>query len=400
MEGIDVRRFSWKCEFALGEALFLIVAVVAAIASVAYLSGCATGPTQLEQFRAAIGADAPNARLRAAVALPPYAFCGRFDVLGRCTLIGGMMRENGELTTEGDTLHPAGHGGDPFVWREGELYRMDFQHPVYDRELRRWPTAIAHTTSTDGLRWTPPKLIRKPIYHEDGNPQPTQFETPAHAEIAGQHVRALLTYRYEGRWSRRDSVTLWASRDVLGPLEQFGSPLSPELAWEQPWLDPDGDLVGGVQEPTFLGPFGPWVIVVYGAVTYGKGFVPSIGLAGTPDGGQTWVRLPDPIIPDGGQPHAFRDPRGGFHLFWQMRDGPRYEVHHAFSAGNLAQWHLNPANPVLASGGPDWLGRITAPSVLIEEREGRWVWRMWFFGHPDEDERTKWIGAADWVGRP
>ena len=335
-------------------------------------------------------ADAIGARTRAASVegLPSHAQLPRLQIVSKCTLAKGSRWPSGELAS-GD-LHPQGFGGDPFVWRDPTgQWRMLMNFPRYDAEEGRWPTSISWTTSEDGIFWQPPQPLISPT--KVRGRKVIQHETPAYLRHPMGHIVATLSYQYDAIGNRRDTVQLWRGESWDGPYEPMGDPLLPTMRlWEAPYTARWGTTAGGCQEPSLL-IAGPWLIVPYGAVTYqGSEIKPSVALAGTATQGREWTRWPDPILTangaqgGAGQPQCHADPRGGFHLLWTERYGlTDYRVMHAWSAGNLSQWHRFPDPLFTTADHPDFAARINAPCLVIQDGGQRRKLSVYFFGSKD-----------------
>jgi len=374
----------------------------------------------IEAFTATLGGDgSPPEMLPAEAAngaLPSYAFIGKLKREGRAVQKAGVSSE-GEPIAAGTNLNVCGFGTDPdVVLKPGGGFRMVFNSPHWNPALKRYPTAIWGTESDDGINWSTPIPVLTPVLTA-GQQQPVQFETPSlrYDETAGRWLLAVTEYQYEAG-NRSDSVSLWRAEDWSGPYERVGTPLSPVHPWEAPWQNQQGKLTGGCQEPALMPKRCGWLVTPYGGVTYANGQKPSIGIAGSPDDGATWLRLSTPIITSNGkglgagQPDWALDPRGGVHWFWQTRTPPAteggrpiYRVHHGFSHHDLTRVYLNPNNPVLENDDPNaWdSGRITATGVVIEMREGKAVFHGHYFGgkniagtSPCGSGTEQWIGYA------
>ncbi len=360
-------------------------------------------PDEAEAIEAAPPEVAPPAALalRAAIAaaapidgdsLPPWAFPGPFEKRGR--LVRDAVRGPPARTLDAN-LHQRGYCTDPCPVQDPDGgFHVWFNHPV--RRWNRWPTAIFYThTDASGLRCTTPTPAVLPDDDERW-----QYETPnvLFDERTGQWIMLTLRYRYRGK-HRRDHLSLQTAPTPRGPWTKHGAVMWPELPFERPYRDRDDNLQGGLQEPS-LHRCGEWLVSWYGAVTYGRGQWPSVGVAGSLDDGETWVRWPRPLQrgSDGrgaGQPDVVRDPRGGWHMYWQERRGPRHAFHHAFSRDGI-EWHPHPENPILVAGEDGWdRGRITAPAVEIVP-DGGASYRHWlFYFGGDAPARS---GAAWWIG--
>lgn len=355
--------------------------------------------------------------MRAALQLPAHAFPGKFERVGKLTLRPGQERPNGEVTRAGENLGRYVTDPDAVLLPDGR-FRIAFNHSTWDEQIRRYPTQVWTTVQdADSLLCEIPQPWLTPIY-TPGQVQPIQFETPSLGEGPREPTLAVMEYQLtptssgaRGAPRSRVSVVSFWSGDWGGPLQRVGVPITPSTRYEAPFRPPgEAYEAGGCSEPSMV-TAGEWLLVFFQMYTYadGNSVRPSIGVAGSRDGGRSWVKLPEPILTEhdadggAGQPHAVLDPRGGVHLFWQTRrrdpadpERPVYEFHHGFIYGLLNDVLRNPNNPILTTRGETgWdRGRLTALGVEIEMRGSRAVFHGHYFGGAGGagSGETNWIG--------
>lgn len=375
-----------------------------------------------EQLRDAIQGIPVGVAAARSSTTPPDAFVVELDRIDRCTL------RPGPSIPAGKNVHPSGFGtdGDVTLSDDGEWFRIVFNHPVWVSNLPkpggtvrrgRWPTSIwaaSARVADHGTLWTEPTPVLLPRTSPI-HVQPLQWETPSrwYDRLHQLWRLAVLGYQYDVAGHRVDRIYSFRARRPGpdgrdGAYDQVGEPMSPVGADEQPFTNPDGFRLGGVQEPSEQR-FGNLIARWYNKMRYAAGLKPSIGLAISTDNGDTWTRWPRPVqrpthpgAEHAGQPNVVRLPSGrGLSMMWQEVWRAGGVKHHGFFQAwspDGVNWVPNPRNPVLEQSATGWdRGRITAPSQCFvpDGDGGHWLY-LFYFGaaKPAGSGEPFWFGVA------
>jgi len=268
---------------------------------------------------------------------------------------------------------------DPFVIKEGNLFRMWFSWRIYD--------SIAHTQSYDGISWSGPIRVLRPN-SSSGWESKVNRASVVH-NSAGYHMF------YTGQTTTHSRIGYATSIDGINWQRRL-SQAPPVLVPERPWEKTSVMMPHVIYDST-ISKFRMWY-------SGGEQFEPdAIGYAESGDGYSWWKHPSNPIF------------RPNPNNRWESHKVTAcYVLHHndyyymfyigfenlyhaqigvARSKDGITGWERNPNNPIIRRGENAWESEaVYKPTVILSGQK----WWLWY-----NARRSDWreqIGLANHIG--
>lgn len=312
----------------------------------------------------------------------------------------GPFQDAGELQDlDGKRIH----GSDPHIIKDNGVYHLFYTFgPTLSR---RGSPGIYHRTSNDiRTGYSKPNIVLRPsILGGDGDGKSSEEEGTAQRAFrdhwgvetftccqmpSGVWVGLYCGYPGSSPSGRHYDLYLVVARDPAGPWLKIGPVMGAELHWEQPYTFIENGVVreeGGPCEPGMVFDRG-MLLAVYAAKSKNPdGWAWRMGAMASPNGGQSWLKHPQPVITPIQREEGYnssshccllKNPDGNYNTYYAWSGKVAYEgrgIREAYSP-DLVSWEEN--GLVLPNGpaGSPFATHVGGPSVLLDDSVANMVY--------------------------